>query len=778
MLLMFGCKTQDPLKGFVAMEEVSGEATAEEQIETAEAEPEPEAVEEAEVFLQGVVIFSSGYVSVRRGEQWHELDVEDLVETGDLVKTNGDSFAEIQFTDFGIIRIQQNTELIVRALHLQEGQSKVDMKLNKGKVLAKVSKLSKGEEFEVRTSTALAGVRGTEFMVKQDEGSDRASIAVKEGKVSVVPIEVADKIEKIKGELKTEAAKEVLEGMEVPEILVAEDEEVELDVKEVERVAESFAEVTEVIEQKVKAIDEKVSVIEEKREVLEREEGSGVEEQAEVKEERLREIEEITKEVEGLKEEVAKVSLEKTEEVKKSIKEPVKVSSGVTKELEEIEKIEQKEFVEDIVIASRLVEKEGEGVTAEAAGGEAGEEVVEEPLYTKLMIKTRPRDARIYIDGEETGKGRISGLYDPGVELELRVERAGYLSKSMMVKVYDQEEQEVTVVLKRDPVTWRFETGGSPFIRGITVSGHDILAANEDGKVYRVSAEGRGIWGTETGNSPNNNSMPVLVRNRVMFTGMKELTAMNFGSGVVEKRVLLGRGEFSSHMFGRRVVPFGEGILYPSNNEMILLDADTLEARKRVEIPEYSNSTPAVYGGSILIVNRRGQMLRIGPEMEGVEVSIESGALQPVSSAPTVEGDNAVFAGRGGTVVYADLDKNEVIWENKIDVSKGVGIFQDIPVGEEAVYPYTGNEFYALSREGGKEIFKPVISTSVPLYHDGKLYFGDRRNRLVVMDAVTGKVVKSWELDSRITIQPAIIDRDVVVGTESGAIYRINLKYM
>ena len=152
--------------------------------------------------------------------------------------------------------------------------------------------------------------------------------------------------------------------------------------------------------------------------------------------------------------------------------------------------------------------------------------------------------------------------------------------------------------------------------------------------------------------------------------------------------------------------------------------------------------------------------------------------LQPVSSAPTVVGDKAVFAGRGGTVVYADLKKNEVIWENKIDVSKGVGIFQDIAVGEEGVYPYTGNEFYALSLKGGKEIFKSVESVSQPLYYEGKLYFGDSRNRLVVMDAVTGKVVKSWGLDSKITIQPAIFEDDVVVGTESGAIYRINLKYM
>ena len=771
MLFMVSCQDKDTLKGFEAVEEVT---EVEEVIETAEIEPEVEEAEEAEIFVQGVVTFASGFVSIHRGEQQSELDVEDLVEVGDLIKTESDSFVEIQFADFGIIRIQENTELIVQNMHLQDEQSKVNMKLNKGKMLAKVSKLSKGEEFEVRTSTALAGVRGTEFMVKQEAGSDTASFAVKEGKVSVIPLEVADEIDRIKGELKTEVAKELLEELEVPEILITEDKEVELDKREVEKVAKSFEEMSEEIEEKVKEIDDKVAEIEEKQGIVDREE-RGTVEQAEVIEESLKEIEDIKAEVEGLKEEVIAATGEKVAEAEKGIEEPVEVSKAVTRELEEIEGMEEKEFVEEIVIASRAKdEKAGEdGAVEEAEGVEE-----EEQTYTKLVIRTKPKDSSIYIDGDEVGKGKISGLYDPGEEMELRVERRGYLSQEMGVMVFEQGEQEITIILKRDPVTWKYETEGSPFIRGIAVSGKNILAANEMGKVYRVSGIGKGIWGTETGNSPNNNSMPIVVGKRVVFTGMKELTAMNFKTGAVVKRIPLGKGDFSSHMFGRRVVPFGEGVLYPSNKEVIVLDVETLEERKRIEIPEYSNSTPAVYGESILIVNRKGEMLRIDPEGEGIESRIGSAAVQPVSSAPTVVGDNAVFAGRGGTVVFADLKKNEVIWENKIDVSKGVGIFQDIPVGDSGVYPYTGNEFYALSIEGGKEIFKPVLSTGVPLYHEGKLYFGDRRNRLVVMDAVSGKIVKSWPLDSKITIQPAIYESDVIVGTESGVIYRINLKYI
>jgi hypothetical protein len=127
MLFMVSCKTQDRLKGFVAMEEVSEATDVVEELEAVDVEPESEEAKEAEIFMQGVVTFASGFVSIQRGGQWNDLDVEDLVEAGDLIKTKSDSFTEIQFMDFGIIRIQENTELIVQNLHLQEEQSKANM---------------------------------------------------------------------------------------------------------------------------------------------------------------------------------------------------------------------------------------------------------------------------------------------------------------------------------------------------------------------------------------------------------------------------------------------------------------------------------------------------------------------------------------------------------------------------------------------------------------------------------------------------------------------------
>ncbi len=767
-MFLSSCQKEDQFKGFEVIEEIS---ESEEQV--VEAEIEPEAEEEAVVYTQGVVTFSSGFVSVNKGEKFEVLDVEDFVELGNIIKTEDDSFCEVQFSDFGIIRIQENTELLVQTVHLQEDQNKVSMKLNKGKILAKVSKLAKEEEFQVRTSTALAGVRGTEFMVKINKEDGSAVFAVKEGKVAIIPVEVADRIEEIKSGLQTETAKKILDEISVPEIIITEDKEVELYKEEMKKVAEEFEEVSKAIEEKIKEIDEKVLAFEEKEELIEEnkaEEGA-TPEQEELFEQNLQELEDLKEDIAALKEDVISDTEEKAEIIEKVFEAPTRVSEEVVQELEEIEKIEEKEFIKEIVIAAKIDKEKPEERREE-------EEKEEGLVYTKLIIKVTPRDAKIFINDDETGKGRISGLYEPDTAFRIKFERDGYLPEEIRVIVHDQKVQEVSVALKKNPITWQFETEGSPFIRGIAISGKSILAANEEGVVFRVSGTGSRIWSTATNNKPNNNSMPVVFRNRVIFSGIKELTALNLKSGKVIKRIPLGKGDFSSHMFGRRVVPFGDSILYPSNNLVLLLNIDSFEETGRITIPENSNSSPAVYNDRIVIVNRKGVLFTINPVTSDIESTIESDALQPVSGAPTIVKDSAVFAGRGGNVVFTDLMKNEIVWEKKIDVSKGVGIFQDVSLGERAVYPFTGREFYALSITDGKDLFKPVLSTSPPMYHEGKLYFGDYRNRLVVMNASTGRILKSWKLDSKITIQPAVYGNDIMVGTESGIIYRINVKYM
>jgi outer membrane protein assembly factor BamB len=211
---------------------------------------------------------------------------------------------------------------------------------------------------------------------------------------------------------------------------------------------------------------------------------------------------------------------------------------------------------------------------------------------------------------------------------------------------------------------------------------------------------------------------------------------------------------------------------------LLLLEPSSLRETYRIALPESTNSSPAVYQDSILIVDQRGELLRINPQTGEITLRIQSNALQPVGIAPSIVGDGAIFAGRDGTTVHIDLKKNEKKWEKKLDLGGGNGIFQDIGASEKGVYPFTGTQFYALDRESGKTLFNPVHSTCPPLYHDGKLYFGDQQKRFLILDALSGKILKTYPLESAINLEPAVFEGDIVVATQSGTIYRLRPPYM
>jgi len=339
----------------------------------------PEVVEEeVEAFIDGYITFLSGDVSINRGTEWEICDVDDLVGINNSIKTETESFCEVQFIDFGMIRIQENTEVSMKEIYFTEEQNKVDVNLANGDLLCKVKKLGKGDKFQVSTKTALAGVRGTEFVVKTQR--DKATvIAVKEGKVAVVPSEVAEKIEEIKKELKTETAKQILEEIALPEIIVTDEKEVKFEPEHAQKAVEEFEEISIIIEEKIKEIDEKAVAIEEKEKIIE----TMKEEEAE---EEIQEIQEIKEDILSLKRDVVTVVEEKVEEVVEEVfEEPAAASETSLQDFEEIKKMKPKD--KEIILSKK-----------EAPPEEEEEEV---PVYTKVTIKVTPKDAKIFINDEE-----------------------------------------------------------------------------------------------------------------------------------------------------------------------------------------------------------------------------------------------------------------------------------------------------------------------------------------------------------------------------------------
>jgi hypothetical protein len=110
------------------------------------------------------IISMSGSVEVKRTGSSDYLAAEEgmLLSAGDTVKAGPGSSAELGFdeSDRNIVRLEENTTSVV----LLKDSEKIE--LLQGEVFSMIRELPPGSSFEVRTPTAVAGARGTEWVTR------------------------------------------------------------------------------------------------------------------------------------------------------------------------------------------------------------------------------------------------------------------------------------------------------------------------------------------------------------------------------------------------------------------------------------------------------------------------------------------------------------------------------------------------------------------------------------------------------------------------------------
>jgi hypothetical protein len=125
------------------------------------------------------------------------VQIGDIIKEKDIIQTGTDSFCDIKIGD-SLIRVKQKTKVILSALIRQGGLDNTTIDLDSGKMLCKPKKLLKSETFFVKTPTAVAGVRGTQFIVEADtNGTSRIKVFDGQVKVARRVKELDKNIEKI-----------------------------------------------------------------------------------------------------------------------------------------------------------------------------------------------------------------------------------------------------------------------------------------------------------------------------------------------------------------------------------------------------------------------------------------------------------------------------------------------------------------------------------------------------------------------------------------------------
>lgn len=110
---------------------------------------------------EGKVIKLKGKVTVKRAETELILQKDTVLKIGDILQTDKGGFAKVSFLDHTLY-VFSNSQLTLTA---DKKKEKIQIEQKKGSSWYKVSPLLKKQSFSVKTPSAVAGVRGTGFIV-------------------------------------------------------------------------------------------------------------------------------------------------------------------------------------------------------------------------------------------------------------------------------------------------------------------------------------------------------------------------------------------------------------------------------------------------------------------------------------------------------------------------------------------------------------------------------------------------------------------------------------
>ena len=136
----------------------------------------------------GQVASVEGIVDIGRAGIFSPAETGMDIELGDELRT-ADGRLRVVFQDDSVLNLSENTRLVVDSQVFEPEQNRFNsvMRLLGGKVRAAVSEYYQqpGAEYEVETPTAVAGVRGTTFLVTYDEIDDVTEVLGIRGRVHV-----------------------------------------------------------------------------------------------------------------------------------------------------------------------------------------------------------------------------------------------------------------------------------------------------------------------------------------------------------------------------------------------------------------------------------------------------------------------------------------------------------------------------------------------------------------------------------------------------------------
>src|SRR5262249_31901961 len=118
----------------------------------------------------GTVAAVDGSAEIGRGGNWTTAAVGNPVHIGDELRTGRPGRLRVVFQDDSVLSVSDDSRVVVneQMFDARKGTARALFNLLRGKITSVVSDYyhQPGAAYEVKTATAVAGVRGTEFAVE------------------------------------------------------------------------------------------------------------------------------------------------------------------------------------------------------------------------------------------------------------------------------------------------------------------------------------------------------------------------------------------------------------------------------------------------------------------------------------------------------------------------------------------------------------------------------------------------------------------------------------
>lgn len=381
-----------------------------------------------------------------------------------------------------------------------------------------------------------------------------------------------------------------------------------------------------------------------------------------------------------------------------------------------------------------------------------------------LTITSVPGDARITIDGAAAGTGSAQRNVPVGSTVQVSASRPGFAPVEQSVNVATGGRR-LELRLEPRPIEANVTVSQQALVRGLAYSGSLVIAADASGTVYGVDPAGRVAWRQSSANAQNENGLPVVIGNSVAFSGAAELLVLNSANGSVRTRRELSGGE--SHLFGRRPVAWNNQLLFPADDELIVLSSTGTPTGRTIPIPGGSKMSPVIAGGRVVLADQQGAVLIINPSNGALVATVPTNMSQPVALAAATDGSRVFMAGRRGVAVAVDVGSATVAWQTELP--GGRGIFLDPVIAGDVVAFFLRDEIVALSRTDGSQRYRLPNATTAPLVVGNQLYYGATGGLLRVANADNGRLISSLRLGAAPKTSPVEIGGDrLAVGLENG----------